>query len=58
MPSAKNDAPTIPAGAWQHTCMRPGDEVTCPGCQALARFTAAVEAGQVSHRANPPEVGD
>lgn len=29
-------------GAWQHTCMRPGDEATCQGCIAAAQATSPV----------------
>lgn len=26
----------LPPGAWHHTCMRPGDEAFCRGCQERA----------------------
>lgn len=38
---SKTDA--LPPGAWQHTCMEPGDEATCPGCQAKAAETDVLE---------------
>lgn len=33
---------TLPPGAWQHTCMAPGDEAACRGCQAQAAETDAL----------------
>jgi hypothetical protein len=31
----------LPPGAWQHTCMAPGDEAACRGCQAQAAESGA-----------------